>query len=316
MRHNFSLPLAIASLLTMSACTQNDSSYNDIDGQTPIVLKANQDDSGDVPSRAAQQTAGTITSFGVSASVYGASSTYTSAGCGSLFYNLQVQKSTGATGYYWPTNDYKLSFFGYYPYGNAAITLSAATTTGRPSYTVTIPENAANQIDFMTAELLDQGYTTTPPASLSLSFAHRLTDIRFKAYNQQASSLTVKSIAIYGVKYTGTYTTGTSWSLSGSVNSSSSHPFQLSLNTAVASKATVDLTGTSNHFIILPQTVASGTNFFVIKTIEDSEERTYTYTLDTDYVLVMGRSVTFNLTLGNGELTVNPVTVVDWEPES
>ena len=65
---------------------------------------------------------------------------------------------------------------------------------------------------------------------------------------------------------------------------------------------------------MLPQTVPNGTDFLVIKTEEDGEERTYTYTLYASYELVMGKSVTFQLTLGNGTLTVDPVSVVDWEP--
>ena len=251
--------------------------------------------------------------FGVSCSAYPSAGTYTSYGHGSYFYKVQARPNT-PTVYYWPTANYKVSFFAYYPYGNTAFTVqSPASATGSPTYAYTVPSDIESQVDIMTAEQTDIPCTTHP--TVALSFSHRCTDIRFTAYNQQSSALTVKSIAIYGVKYSGTYTNGASWTLSGSVNSSSSHPFLLSLNTTVASKATVDLTGTSNHFIMLPQTVASGTDFFVVKTQEDGEERTYTYTLPSSYTLVMGKSVTFQLILGNGTLIVNPVNIVDWQAQ-
>lgn len=274
------------------------------------------DDIEDIPAttRGTQATVSSLDAgFGVSCSVYPSAGAYTSNPCGSFFYKLQVFPGV-STNYYWPVSGY-MAFYAYYPYGSSAFTVqSAEDSNGVPTYAYTVPESVASQVDVMTGQVTDR--LSSNHAAVALSLAHRCTDIRFTAYNQQSDALTVKSIAIYGVKYAGTYTSGTSWSLSGSVNSSSSHPFLLSLNTAVASKATVDLTGTTNHFIMLPQTVANGTDFLVIKTQEDGEERTYTYTLNEDYELIMGKSVTFQLTLGNGTLTVNPVSVVDWEPIS
>lgn len=307
---SFYIPLLAATMMVMS-CTadpmEDAESQNTINFTKSVVP-------GKASTRGSVITLSNLMSFGVSAAIYPAANSYTTAQSGSYFRGIEVSAASGTTTYLWPASDYRLSFYAYAPYGDANVTLAAASTVGRMQYTYTVPTSIASQIDFMTAESLDNACPSTSP--VALTFAHRCTDIRFTAYNQQSDALTVKSIAIYGVKYSGTYTTGTSWSLSGSVNSSSSHPFLLSLNTAVASKATVDLTGTSNHFIMLPQTVANGTDFLVIKTQEDGEERTYTYTLDSNYELIMGRSVTFQLTLGNGALTVNPVSVVDWEPIS
>ena len=221
----------------------------------------------DVPAttRGAQATLSSLDAgFGVSCSVYPSSGTYTSYPCGSYFYKVQAFPGV-ATDYYWPETDSKMAFYAYYPYNNSNFTVqSAATANGSPTYAYTVSEAIASQVDVMTTQVVDRlasNHTAVP-----LTFSHRCTDIRFTAYNQQSDPLTVKSVAIYGVQYSGTYTNGTSWSLSGSRNSSSSHPFLLSLNTAVASKATVDLTGTTNHFIMLPQTVPNGTDFLVIKT--------------------------------------------------
>ena len=313
------LPVAFCSLMLSAfvGCSEDADALISGDNRTSDRVSFWVEDMEDVQAttRGTQATLSALDAgFGVSCSVYPSSGTYTSYPCGSYFYKLQAFPGV-ETDYYWPETDSKMAFYAYYPYDNSNFTVqSAATANGAPTYAYTVPEAIASQVDVMTTRVVDRlasNHTAVP-----LTFSHRCTDIRFTAYNQQSEALTVTSIAIYGVKYVGTYTSGTSWSLSGSVNSSSSHPFLLSLSTAVASKATVDLTGTTNHFIMLPQTVANGTDFLVIKTQEDGEERTYTYTLDSSYELVMGKSVTFQLTLGNGTLTVSPVSVVDWEPIS
>lgn len=310
------LPVVLCSLtFTMTGCSADADSAMTEERQKDNRIAFCLNDIEDVPAttRGAQATLSSLDAgFGVSCSVYPSSETYTSYPCGSYFYKVQAFPGV-ATDYYWPETDSKMAFYAYYPYNNSNFTVqSAATANGSPTYAYTVPEAIASQVDVMTTQVVDRlasNHTAVP-----LTFSHRCTDIRFTAYNQQSDPLTVKSVAIYGVQYSGTYTNGTSWSLSGSRNSSSSHPFLLSLNTAVASKATVDLTGTTNHFIMLPQTVPNGTDFLVIKTEEDGEERIYTYTLDASYELVMGKSVTFQLTLGNGTLTVDSVSVVDWEP--
>ena len=46
---------------------------------------------------------------------------------------------------------------------------------------------------------------------------------------------------------------------------------------------------------------------------EDSEERTYTYTLPSIATWEMGKTYTYALTLGNGSLTISSVSVVDWQ---
>ena len=66
--------------------------------------------------RGTKVTTAGISNLGVSASVYPAASSYASAGCGSYFYKESVSSGT-PTRFYWPTADYKISFFGYYPYG-------------------------------------------------------------------------------------------------------------------------------------------------------------------------------------------------------
>ena len=261
-------------------------------------------------------TTASISTFGVSCSAYPSNSTFTSAGCGSYFFNERIDASTGRCNYFWPGASYKVSFFAYAPYGNGAFTLSSARTqTGYPVYSYTVPETVGNQLDVMTAEVLNRsGASTNSP--VALNFGHRLVDIRFNVTNQNPSSpLTVQTITLTGMKYVGTLTS-TAWTLTGSVNSLSSHPFTFTPNRSIAANATVDVTGTTGHFMVIPQTITSGTTFITIKTTESGSEHTYTHALTQNMVLQQGKSYTFNLTLGDGTLIVDPATAVnDWMVE-
>ena len=124
MQNKFFIPLtAIALFLT--ACSQdgsydNNTSGGEIDnGQIafrPMEIGSNSSEID--PTRAIQTTTATITTYGVSSSVCDASTgTYTSVGCGSYFYNEEITAATGRCKYYWPGSSYKISFFGYAPYG-------------------------------------------------------------------------------------------------------------------------------------------------------------------------------------------------------
>lgn len=226
-----------------------------------------------------------ITDIGVSASIYPSSSSYTSAGCGSYFYKESITIGT-PTKFYWPTSDYRMSFFAYYPYGNSAFTVqSAASATGHPTYTYTVPTAIGSQVDVMTASQTDIAGGSSSP--VSLSFSHQCAAIKVRITNSTTAAITVNSVSIEGVEYTGTLCNGT-WTLSGTKNNSSVNPFTLTCNTAVAASATADLTGTTNIFLMLPQTLTSSAK---LKMVIDSEEyeaelsgswqagKTYTYSV-------------------------------------
>ena len=264
--------------------------------------------------RGAQTAKNDITAYGVSASIYPAANTFTTAGCGSYWFCDRIEAVSGRSNHFWPGASYRVSFFAYAPYGNAALTVRSKDDLGYPVYTYTVPTAIANQVDFITANVTDHsGAGITDP--VPLTFSHQLTDVRFKVYNQGSSSITVHSIAIYGVKYSGTFS-GSTWTLNAAVNSSSSNPFLLSLGTSVDAGATVDVTGTTNHFIMLPQTVASGTDIFVVDATVSGVRKTYTNTLSSALELLRGRSYTFTLKLGEGSLIVDTDTdIQDWAVE-
>lgn len=280
-------------------------SINTVDGENASI-------SNTATTRGVQaNTASLGAGFGVSCSAYPATGTYTSYGHGSYFYKIQAMPNTPTT-YFWPTSDYKVSFFAYYPYGNSAFTVqSPASTTGLPIYAYTVPSDIDSQIDIMTAERTDVSCTTHP--IVELSFSHRLSDIRFSCVNVGAESVTLKSISINGVKYSGTLT-GTTWTLSNNVNSSSVNPFSLSVERTLSPNETVDVTGTTKHFIMLPQTISSGTQMIDIYATVGGETGHYYYTLTSNLILEAGKSYGFILKLS--DLLEVEASVQDWTEET
>lgn len=262
--------------------------------------------------RATSTNVENITTFGVSCSIYPAASTYTSAGCGSYFYNEEIQAETGYSGYYWPGTNYHVSFFAYAPYGNSALSVtSSANQLGAPTYTYTVPTTIANQLDFVTADVKEHIGISDEP--VPLTFNHQCAEIKFNCYNQGLDAITVHSVAIKGVKYTGTCTDGV-WTLDNSLNSLLVNPFILSMEQNIDGDETVDLTGTSNHFIMLPQTVMSGTEIFDVYATVNGATNHYYWTLENNLTLQAGKSYTFRLILGNMLLTVDEETLIeDWE---
>lgn len=274
---------------------------------------SNDTDKGSA-TRGAQATSATLASgFGVSCSAYPSSGTYASFGHGNYFYNIQAKPDT-PTDYYWPEADFKVSFYAYYPHESSTFTVqSSAEAKGRPTYAYTVPSAIASQLDIMTSEKLDVSCAT--PSKVGLTFYHRLADIRFSCENIGAESVTLKSVAINGLKYSGTLS-GSNWTLTGSTNSSSVNPFVLSVEQPIAAGATIDVTGTANHFIMLPQIVASGTQIFdVYATVADEAQHFY-YTLPSALTLEAGKVYTFKLKLSDLLEVDENTDIQDWTEET
>lgn len=230
--------------------------------------------------RGAQINTADITEFGVSSAICMKASSYTAVGCGSLFYDQSVGSGV-ATDYSWPTNAYRVSFYAYYPYGNANLALSSlATDRGIPAYTYTVPEDAADHVDVMTANVLNMlGGQQTP---VNLSFQHRLAAIRFRLTNTGDNPMIVKSVTIAGVKYTGTLRNA-AWTLGSDTRSS-----VLACNdTEVESGETVDLTD-GNYMFMLPQTLPS-----TAKVILETEKNTFEGTISGSWAA--GQVYTFSI---------------------
>ena len=94
--------------------------------------------------------------FGVFGSVYPKSQTYSSNPCNNYFSNILAQVGE-PTSYLWPTDDYKLSFYGYYPHSSQAQNISVITenVSGNPIYRFTNTQNANDTKPLMTASVTD-----------------------------------------------------------------------------------------------------------------------------------------------------------------
>ena len=244
--------------------------------------------------------------FGVSCSAYPATGTYTSYGHGSYFYKVQARPNT-PTAYYWPTSSYKVSFFAYYPFNNAAFTVqSASSALGAPTYAYTVPSAVGSQLDIMTGQNVNILGGGSSPVALTMK--HRCAAIRFSVTNNRSTAITLNSVSIEGVKYSGTLNEDT-WTLGSSVNSNSSNPFTLSYGSSIAASATADVTGTANIFLMLPQTLPATAK---VKLVVDSEELEAAITGS----WVAGRQYNYSLAVKNNVLVVvdEYTEIEDWEP--
>lgn len=307
------LSTVVSISLLASALSSCSSETEDIAGKasyisfTPMEIKAK------AVTRGSQATLSTLSSYGVSCSVYDYGGSYQTAALGSYFYNIKVDAVKGTTEYMWPGDDKSVSFFAYAPFGDASVSVSGQGVTGRPVYSYTVPADVSSQPDFITAEVLDmRGGKHTDP--VTLTFSHRCADLRLSVYNRGDDEITVHSISVYGVKYSGKYQTG--WSLDDKVSSSTSHAFTVTPSSTVASKATVDMTGSDSHIIILPQTVAAGTEFISVDATMAGERKTLTYSLKNDIKMEEGKSYMMKISLGVNYIDVDTSSsIVDWQVE-
>ena len=122
-----------------------------------------------------------------------------------VMYNVKVTKdnasSTWTTGtpYYWPTGK-KLTFFAWYPYNSKNLTIPKDNNVKDTKLFYEIPEQVADQEDFMMAA--SNGVSET--SSVPILFRHMLTAVKFKTGNN-IPACTVKSIALKKVKYKGNH---------------------------------------------------------------------------------------------------------------
>lgn len=173
-----------------------------------------------------------------------------------VMYNVKVTKdnasSTWTTGtpYYWPTGK-KLTFFAWYPYNSKNLTIPKDNNVKDTKLFYEIPEQVADQEDFMMAA--SNGVSET--SSVPILFRHMLTAVKFKTGNN-IPACTVKSIALKKVKYKGNhnwYPTGSGiapWNLD-----TDTKDFTLNFPNGkeVAENTETELTGEGETFFMMPQ---------------------------------------------------------------
>lgn len=174
-----------------------------------------------------------------------------------VMYNVKVAKdnasSTWTTGtpYYWPTGK-KLTFFAWYPYNSKNLTIPKDNNVKDTKLFYEIPEQVADQEDFMMAN----SYEVSETSSVPIFFRHMLTAVKFKTSNN-IPACTVKSISLKGVKYKGYH----NWQAHNSIILSwnpdaDTRDFTLDFPNGkeVAENTETELTGKGETFFMMPQT--------------------------------------------------------------
>ena len=145
--------------------------------------------------------------------------------------NTDGTKNAYPDGYrYWPSGDTpdSLHFYAYYPSNAGTITAPAA---GLGAFSFTAEAAAADQVDFMVADLVaGQTYDHTNSGvsgTVALTFRHQLTRVQFKFKTTQdvidnGTTVAVKDVKLYNIKKAGTLTSSyngtafnTEWSAQG-----------------------------------------------------------------------------------------------------
>lgn len=293
-------------LLFFGACSSNEEHTEELQQQTIQFGTATSDFTA---TKGSQATLSSIKVYSVSCAYYPSDQSYASAACGSYWFDLAIQASTGYTGYYWPGKKYKLSFYAYYPYGHSTITLnSKPSDLGIPIYDYLMPNSSVDQPDFMTCDVLDHMGTSTTP--IALAFSHRLTNIRFSVYNQSEGDLIINHVRLHNIRSEGSFHDG-SWNVNDVTATASTM-----LDVSIAEEETKDVTLENNQFFIIPQTVRAGTEFIEVNTNEGGENKTYLFTPSEDMQFDMGKSYLLKLIIGNGRISLAPsIGIEDMEQE-
>ena len=278
----------LVAMLTAMSCSDDDNTV--VPGSSVMMSFCGEDIQTDT--RASFTTS--MTSFGLSCSVYSSSATASSAAFGNYFLNKEISNNA-TTEYFWPGSGKKCSFYAYYPCGNSNIILNSTTSsTGSPTYALTIPTDITKQVDFCVAEVKDVAgdYERT----VTLPFSHACASISFKIKNTGTEAFTLKSVSFYGVKQSGRYSNGI-WSTSGNASTSTSNAMTITSNTSIDGGATLDVSGTSNKIIVIPQTIAAGTEIFDVLFTVNGEDKHFCYSLTDALTLNKGTQYTYTLNI-------------------
>lgn len=191
--------------------------------------------------------------------------------------------------YYWPGVGHLLQFYAWAPTDANGLTTPSTPQSKELSYTV--PADAAAQKDIVvatTAEIQGDNNQAVP-----LTFAHICTAVRF-AVGSQMQAGSIKSVALKGVKNTGTYNMATgAWTLD-----EASADFSQTLNKVTTGNEGNGKAITSDEgtFMMLPQTLPADAMVEVVFTNASGVDRTLTASIgNTQWT--MGTTVTYKLSI-------------------
>lgn len=158
--------------------------------------------------------------------------------------------------YYWPGETRTLQFFAWAP---VEAGLTAPTAPGGTRLAYTVPDEATEQKDIVVATT--DKIPGNSNKAVSLSFRHICTAVKFVTGSQMQAG-TIESVALTGVRNTGTYDMATdTWDFSETVGN-----FSQELNKSMSGKETSgsEVTALEGTFMMLPQTLPEGAKVQVV----------------------------------------------------
>ena len=199
---------------------------------------------------------------------------------------------------YWPGENRTLQFFAWAP-ANAAFTA----TPGSPestTYEYTVPDNATDQKDIVVATT--DRYNGDYEQQVPLTFKHILTAVKFETGSQMQPG-TIKSVALKGVKKSGTYTAFPTGGTAGGEGEwtpyTTAGDFSQELNKPTTGTETdgTPVTTEEGTFMMLPQTLPDDAEVEVVFLDQTSgQERTLSASIaGTQWP--QGKTVTYKLSI-------------------
>lgn len=208
----------------------------------------------------------------------------------SFFMNEDVTKIgnnwTMDNTYYWPGANHTLQFYAWAP----ADAITAPSSPENLTFEYTVPEEATAQQDLVVANESRDGDFKQ---AVSLDFKHICTAVKFVVGDEMQAG-TIKSVALKGVKNTGTYDMTNGWT---AVSGPADFTQTLDKVTTGSEGDGDEITSPAGTFMMLPQTLPSGASVEVVfHSATTNTDRTLSAPIEgTEWPI--GKTVTYKLSI-------------------
>ena len=278
------LTLAAIAALTLAACSKVETTSVNDDELVPIGFGAY---AGRSLSKASSDSyiaeGSTFSATNQHIGVYAFSGTSTTADfMNDVDVTLAGNGATASDNYsplkYWPKDETvdanKLSFFAYYPYNGTGISRTNLCTSRYGSIVFTAQAAAADQVDLMVSDAVENQYYSTNSGVVPFVFHHALTRVLFyfnvdADYHAAGTDIVVTGVTVSNINTVGTLTlastyAGSNWGSQGTPESfSPAYPNTYLTTTAAPTEAA------ANVFLMVPQTLSNSAKLTVTYTTED-----------------------------------------------
>lgn len=333
------LTLAAIAALTLAACSKVETTSVNDDELVPIGFGAYAGRSLSKASSDSYIASGsTFSATNQHIGVYAFSGTSTTADfMNDVDVTLAGNGATASADYsplkYWPKDETvaanKLSFFAYYPYDGTGIVRTNLCNTRYGSIVFTAQAAAADQVDLMVSDAVEDQYYSTNSGVVPFVFHHALTRVLFyfnvdTDYHAAGTDIVVTGVTVSNINkvgtlsLTGTYATST-WGSHGTPTTfSPAYPSTYLTTTAAPAEAA------ANVFLMVPQEIDDASILTVNYTMTDlatSTSKNCTATVQLNTIEAAGSAVdewTMNMNIAYTiTLSLKPIkftaSVSDWD---